>query len=93
MLRYAGLDNIYGFKLLKTQLTDLEAESGRSFPNNQLIPLLKFSNTKNYEAVKLMVRSLSYDASVEDMAALLEDIEAELVLKHKFKLEKEELKE
>jgi hypothetical protein len=39
------------------------------------MPLLKFANTKNFKAVKLMVRSLPKEATTEDMAALLEDIE------------------
>jgi len=82
MLRYAGLDNTYGIKLLKTQLTELESEAGRSFANTQLIPLLHVANTRNYEAVRLMVRILNRNASAEDMAALLEDLEADLALKH-----------
>jgi hypothetical protein len=56
-------------------------EADRSFTNEQLIPLLKMANTKNYEAVKMMVRTLPEDASAEDMAALLEDIEKEIQVK------------
>jgi hypothetical protein len=39
---------------------------------------LKLSNNKNYEAIKLMVRTLPKDATAEDMAALLEDVEIKL---------------
>jgi hypothetical protein len=60
--------------------------------NVQLIPLLKLANTKNYEAVKMMVRTLAEDATAEDMAALLEDIEIKLNDKAAFIREKEELK-
>ena len=73
MLNYAGLDNTYGFELLTKQLKELEQEAHHSFPNSQLIPLLKFAN-KNYEASKLMVRTLPKEALAEDMGALLEDI-------------------
>jgi len=34
------------------------------------------ANTKNYKAVKNMVRTLPDDATVDDMATLLEAIEA-----------------
>lgn len=40
--------------------------------------LLKLTNTKNFKAVKIMVRSLAKEAMVDDMAALLEDIEIQL---------------
>lgn len=46
--------------------------------NVQLIPLLKLANTKNYVVVKAMVRTLPQDATAEDMADLLEDIEMKL---------------
>jgi hypothetical protein len=59
----------------------LEQEAGRQFSNQQIIPLLTFSNTKSYEAVKLMVRTLNIDANADDMASLLEDIEKEIELK------------
>jgi hypothetical protein len=42
------------------------------------------ANTKNYTAVKLMVRTLSKEPTVEDMAALLEDIEIKLKEKEQF---------
>jgi hypothetical protein len=53
---------------------------------------LKLANTKNYGAVKAMVRTLSEDATAEDMAALLEDIEIKFNEKAAFIKEKEELK-
>jgi hypothetical protein len=56
----------------------LQIEAKRSFGNVQLIPLLKLANTKNYEAIKMMVRTLPEDATAEDMAAFLEDIEGKL---------------
>jgi len=75
MIYYAGLDNNYTYPTLAKQLQELETEASRSFSNEQLIPLLKMSNTKNYEAVKMMVRTLTTDATADDMAALFEDIE------------------
>ena len=74
MLNYAGLDNRYSYSTLVNQLKELETEAKRSFTNEQLIPLLKLANTKNYEAIKMMARTLPNDATAEDMAALLEDI-------------------
>jgi hypothetical protein len=65
-------------------LKELEKEATHSFSNNQLAPLLKFANTKSYEAVKLMVRTLSYGTTVDDMAAILEDIEIKLNDKAQF---------
>jgi hypothetical protein len=56
----------------------LETEANHSFPNSQLISLLKFANTKNYKSVKMLVRTLLEDATAEDMGALLEDIEGKL---------------
>lgn len=93
MIEYAGLDNNYTFPLLKKQTKELETEAGRSFSNAQLIPLLRCANTKTYEAVKLMVRTLLEDAKPDDMAALLEDIEKELAGRQKFLQEKEEFKQ
>ena len=43
------------------------------------------ANIKNYGAVKMMVRTLSPDATADDMAALLEDIEGKLKDKEEFK--------
>lgn len=74
MICYAGLDNNYGFPLLQKQLKELENEAGHQFPNTQLIPLLKAANTKNYDEVKIMVRTLLPAASAEEMAAHLEDV-------------------
>jgi hypothetical protein len=71
----------------------MNIEANRSFSNEQLIPLLKMANTKNYEAVKMMVRTLPEDASAEDMAALLEDIEKEIQGKIVFNKQKEEFKQ
>lgn len=68
-------------------------EAKRTFWNIQLIPLLKLANTKNYEAIKMMVRTLPEDATAEDMFALLEDIENELQRKTTLVREKEELKQ
>jgi hypothetical protein len=45
---------------------------------------LKLANTKNYEAIKMMVRTLPEDATAEDMGALLEDIEGKLQEKEMF---------
>jgi hypothetical protein len=70
----------------------LEIEANHSFLNVQLIPLLELANTKNYEAVKIMVRTLSEDATTEDMVALLEDIDIKLNEKAAFIEEKKELK-
>lgn len=84
MLSYAGLDNRYSYPLLVKQLKQLEIEAVRSFSNVQLILLLKMANTKKYEAVKMMVRTLSQDATAEDMAALLEDIEGKMKDKEAF---------
>jgi hypothetical protein len=78
MIHYAGLDNKYGIETLKKQLIELEKDARRPFSNFQLIPLLEIANTKNYEAVKMMVRTLPTDATAEDMGALLEDIEKEI---------------
>jgi hypothetical protein len=75
LLHYAGLDNSYGIELLQQELLELQFEANRSFSNLQLIPLLQIANTKNYEAVKIMVRTLPQDATAQDMIALLEDIE------------------
>ena len=50
----------------------MEKDARRSFSNVQLIPLLEIANTKNYAAVKMMVKTLSMEATAEDMAALLE---------------------
>jgi hypothetical protein len=71
----------------------LETNANRSFSNGQLIPLLKLANTKNYEAVKTMVKTLPKDATAEDMTALLEDIDIKLNEKAAFIREKEELKQ
>ena len=78
MLSFAGLDNRYSYPIITKQLKELETEAKRSFSNEQLVPLLKMANTKNYEAVRMMVRTLPTDAAAEDMAALLEDIEKEM---------------
>jgi hypothetical protein len=58
-----------------------------------LIPLLTLANTKNYEAVKLVVRTLPMDASAEDMGALLEDIEKEIQGRTVINKLREELKQ
>jgi hypothetical protein len=92
MLAYAGLDNKYTINTLKKQLKELEIEALCSFTNIQLIPLLKLANTKNYGAIKRMVRSLSKNSTADDMAALLEDIEIELKDEDKFIKKKEDLK-
>jgi hypothetical protein len=84
MLAYAGLDNKYNINTLKKQLEELQTEAKRSFSNIQLIPLLKLANTKNYKAIKMMVRTLPEDATAEDMGALLEDIEGKLQEKEMF---------
>ena len=42
------------------------------------------ANTKNYNAVKVMVRSLPPEMLAEDMAALLEDIEVKVKEKEEF---------
>jgi len=92
MIYYAGLDNNYTYPVLVKQLKEMEIEAKRSFSNAQLIPLLKLANTKNYGAVKMMVRTLPIDANAEDMAALLEDIEKEFDSRAALNKQKEELK-
>jgi hypothetical protein len=72
MINYAGLDNKYGMETLKQQLAELEKEAHRQFSNVQLLPLLNIANTQNYTAVKHMVKTLSKEATAEDMVALLE---------------------
>jgi hypothetical protein len=54
--------------------------------------LLHLSNVKNFETVKIMVRTLPENATAEDIAALLEDIEIKVKEKAAFNREKEELK-
>jgi hypothetical protein len=55
--------------------------------------LLKLANTKNYAAVKMMVRTLPSGATAEDMAALLEDVEKEMLDRDVFNKHKEELEQ
>jgi 5-enolpyruvylshikimate-3-phosphate synthase len=92
MIDYAGLDNNYTFPKLQKQLKELETEAKHSFSNTQLTSLLKFANTKNYGAVKMMVRVLTQDSTADDMASLLEDIESKLNEKLAFENDKKELK-
>ena len=50
------------------------------------------ANTKNFELLKVMVRTLSEDATAESMAMLLEDVEVKASERVKCIKEKEELK-
>ena len=53
---------------------------------------MEIANTNNYEAVKIMSRTLPIDANAQDMAALLEDVKAKSKEREAFIMEKEELK-
>ena len=52
----------------------MEEESGHSFSNQQLIILLKNIRDKGWLIVKMAVRSIKIDSSVEDIAELIESI-------------------
>jgi hypothetical protein len=76
LLQCAGLQNRYTFELICQQLQELVALSGRSFLNIQLVCLLEWANKnkrENWEAVKVVVKTLSPTASADDIATALED--------------------
>jgi hemerythrin len=53
---------------------------------------LKLANTKNYRAIKRMVRTLSKNSTADDMVALLEEIEIHLKDEDAFIKKEEDLK-
>jgi hypothetical protein len=78
LISYAGLDNEYSINILKEQLKILEIEAGHSFSNVQLIPLLNWANKDkgfHFDRLKLVVKTLSFIATADEISAQLEEIE------------------
>lgn len=71
---YCGYDRKHSYETLETWICNLEHEAKRSFANWQVIGLLGFCSRHGYDTVKKAVRSLQPEASVEDIAELIESI-------------------
>ena len=75
MIQYAGLENMYGFNLIKDQLKELETTAGHSFSNTQLIVLLSWANKNNrkyYGILKSIVKTMQPSTTAEEIGEQLE---------------------